>query len=174
MHAQDVNQSQSQPRFLLEVGGTGSSDHRRGKVHRQIDVSLCFARRSVDAFAISAMAGTFNRRKFLQTAGGLAIASCLRPERAQSILPVFSYPMGLPGKALGDGFYLRHGFTCENLTNYPGWWHTGEDSTGNGDADSHFKRRRTHEIRRRLTALTDAGDMRKGSIDVPFHIPPRW
>ncbi len=73
------------------------------------------------------MIGSLNRRKLIQGTAAAALASRLRPARAQTTDPIFSYPMGLPNRAFGDGFYLRHGFTCENLTNYPGWWHTGEN-----------------------------------------------
>jgi murein DD-endopeptidase MepM/ murein hydrolase activator NlpD len=73
------------------------------------------------------MTGTINRRRILQTAAGTALASRLHLASAQTAQPVFSYPMGLPGRPFGDGLYIRHGFTCENLTNYPGWWHTGEN-----------------------------------------------
>ena len=41
--------------------------------------------------------------------------------------PEFSYPMGLPGRALGDGFFVRHGYAVENTWFNPGWWHTAED-----------------------------------------------
>jgi murein DD-endopeptidase MepM/ murein hydrolase activator NlpD len=42
-------------------------------------------------------------------------------------LPVFSYPIGVPGKPLGDGYYIRHSFAAENTWYNPGYWHTGED-----------------------------------------------
>lgn len=45
----------------------------------------------------------------------------------------FSYPMGLPGKPMGYGFYVRTGYACENLRYYPGLWHTGENWFVNGD-----------------------------------------
>lgn len=46
---------------------------------------------------------------------------------AQSGVPAYSYPMGLPGRALGDGFSVRIGYAAENARYYPGWWHTGEN-----------------------------------------------
>jgi len=39
----------------------------------------------------------------------------------------FSYPIGTPGKPLGDGFFIRHGVEVENTWYNPGYWHTGED-----------------------------------------------
>ena len=39
----------------------------------------------------------------------------------------WSYPIGMPGKTLGDGFVIRHGFACENTWYHPGWFHTAED-----------------------------------------------
>jgi murein DD-endopeptidase MepM/ murein hydrolase activator NlpD len=39
----------------------------------------------------------------------------------------FGYPIGLPGRVPGDGFYIRDGFAVENTWYNPGWWHTGED-----------------------------------------------
>jgi murein DD-endopeptidase MepM/ murein hydrolase activator NlpD len=39
----------------------------------------------------------------------------------------YSYPIGLPGRPLGDGFLIRHGFQVENTWYNPGHWHTGED-----------------------------------------------
>jgi murein DD-endopeptidase MepM/ murein hydrolase activator NlpD len=40
---------------------------------------------------------------------------------------LFSYPIGTPGKALGDGFFVRHGAQVENTWYNPGYWHTAED-----------------------------------------------
>jgi murein DD-endopeptidase MepM/ murein hydrolase activator NlpD len=41
--------------------------------------------------------------------------------------PAFSYPIGMPGRPLGDGFFIRHGAQVENTWYNPGYWHTGED-----------------------------------------------
>ena len=41
--------------------------------------------------------------------------------------PAFSYPIGLPGRLMGDGFFIRHGYMVENTWFNPGDWHTGED-----------------------------------------------
>ncbi|MDQ4099758.1 MAG: M23 family metallopeptidase [Chloroflexota bacterium] len=39
----------------------------------------------------------------------------------------FSYPIGDPGRPLGDGFVVRHGYATENTWYLPGYLHTGED-----------------------------------------------
>jgi murein DD-endopeptidase MepM/ murein hydrolase activator NlpD len=41
--------------------------------------------------------------------------------------PAWSYPIGIPGRPLGDGFFIRHGYLVENTWYNPGYWHTGED-----------------------------------------------
>jgi len=41
--------------------------------------------------------------------------------------PEFSYPIGDPGQALGDGFIIRHGFATENTWYLPNYLHAGED-----------------------------------------------
>ena len=46
---------------------------------------------------------------------------------ASPIPPAYSYPIGTPGKPLGDGFFIRHGVQVENTWYNPGYWHTGED-----------------------------------------------
>jgi hypothetical protein len=43
------------------------------------------------------------------------------------VAPLFSYPIGTPGKPLGDGFFIRHGSAVENTWYNPNYWHTGED-----------------------------------------------
>lgn len=35
--------------------------------------------------------------------------------------------MGIPGRPLGDGFIVRHGYACENTIVQTGWLHTAED-----------------------------------------------
>ena len=66
------------------------------------------------------------RRAILHTFSALALLG-VRPVRAQAALPAYSYPIGLPGRPLGDGFIVRHGYATENTWYNPGWWHTGED-----------------------------------------------
>jgi murein DD-endopeptidase MepM/ murein hydrolase activator NlpD len=55
-----------------------------------------------------------------------------RGPTAQRVTPTpapasYSYPIGVPGRPLGDGFMVRHGTPVENTWYSPGNWHTGED-----------------------------------------------
>src|SRR5687768_7509216 len=45
----------------------------------------------------------------------------------------YGYPMALPGRVPGDGFYIRTAYAAENLRYYPGLWHTGENWFAVGD-----------------------------------------
>jgi murein DD-endopeptidase MepM/ murein hydrolase activator NlpD len=69
-----------------------------------------------------------------------SVAAALSPWRgtraAQDGLPLFSYPVGLAGRPLGDGFIVRHGYATENTWFNPGWWHTGEDWYLTGGAET--------------------------------------
>lgn len=56
----------------------------------------------------------------------VSIALGTRTGRTQESA-AFSYPMGIPGRPLGDGFFIRHTFTSENTWYLPNFWHTGED-----------------------------------------------
>src|SRR5262245_52588756 len=67
------------------------------------------------------------RRSVLATSVAATLAARIHPTPAQSNSPVFSLPIGLPGRALGDGLFIRHGYATENTWYNPGWWHTGED-----------------------------------------------
>ena len=73
----------------------------------------------------------FTRRTFLRLMTVACLAAGVRPRqvRAQTpaTIPAFSYPLGLPGRPLGDGLLVRHGYATENTWYNPGWWHTGED-----------------------------------------------
>lgn len=62
-------------------------------------------------------------------AGGIVatLATRLTTAVAQSTEPAFSLPIGLPGQVLGDGFFIRHGYACENTWYNPGWLHVAED-----------------------------------------------
>jgi len=75
------------------------------------------------------MAHRLSRRSLLQSlSAATAVASLSRGEAgAQPSLPAYSYPIGLPGQAPGDSFFLRVAYTAENARYYPGWWHTGEN-----------------------------------------------
>ncbi len=39
----------------------------------------------------------------------------------------FGYPIAVPGRLPGDGFFVRHGYAVENTWYLPGYLHTGED-----------------------------------------------
>jgi hypothetical protein len=73
------------------------------------------------------MNAPLDRRAVLRAIGSVALAMRACPASAQTIAPDFSYPMGLPGQPLADGFLIRHGYATENVPYYPGWWHTGEN-----------------------------------------------
>ncbi len=68
-----------------------------------------------------------SRRTLLQGGIAVALAARMRPASAQTGALAFSSPIGLPGRVLGDGFLVRHGYACENTWYNPGWLHTGED-----------------------------------------------
>ena len=59
------------------------------------------------------------------TAASTPARSPIAPSAAAPAL--FSYPIGTPGRPLGDGFFIRHGVQVENTWYNPGYWHTGED-----------------------------------------------
>ena len=64
----------------------------------------------------------FTRRTFvrLMTAAGLATRVDSLAVQAQTIAPAYSYPKGLPGRPLGDGLLIRHGYATENTWFNPG------------------------------------------------------
>jgi hypothetical protein len=68
-----------------------------------------------------------SRRRVVASAAAIAIAGGVPPTRAQEGELAFSLPVGWPGRVLGDGFFMRHGYVCENTWYNPGWWHTAED-----------------------------------------------
>jgi murein DD-endopeptidase MepM/ murein hydrolase activator NlpD len=75
-----------------------------------------------------------NRRSAIQTLAAFAAARAGGASAvAQSAAPAYSYPMGLPGRAFGDGLYVRIAYAAENARYYPGWWHTGENWHALGD-----------------------------------------
>ena len=71
------------------------------------------------------------RRALMRSIGAASLAVGLgaypAASRGEDAAPSFSYPMGLPGRALGDGLLIRHGYACENTWFFPGYWHTAED-----------------------------------------------
>ncbi len=71
----------------------------------------------------------FTRRSFvrLMAAAGLLPCAGSRPTQAQTVAPAYSYPLGFPGRPLGDGLLMRHGYATENTWYNPGGLHTGDD-----------------------------------------------
>jgi murein DD-endopeptidase MepM/ murein hydrolase activator NlpD len=73
----------------------------------------------------------FTRRTFIRLMAAAGLLPCVnaRPTQAQeqTAAPQYSYPMGFPGRPLGDGLLVRHGYATENTWYNPGWLHTGED-----------------------------------------------
>ena len=60
----------------------------------------------------------------------LALVAALAPNAAVTSVaaPVaWGYPIGLPGRPRGDGFFIRHVYAAENTWYNPNHWHTGED-----------------------------------------------
>jgi hypothetical protein len=72
------------------------------------------------------MARRYARRTILHALAAAAVVSGGPLARAQAA-PGYGYPMGYPGRVLGDGLLIRHGYAVENVPYYPGWWHTGEN-----------------------------------------------
>lgn len=70
-----------------------------------------------------------SRRAFAGGVLGAGIALIGRDSRAAGE-PAWSYPIARAGGIPGDGFFIRHGFGCENATYYPGLAHTGENWYG--------------------------------------------
>ena len=68
-----------------------------------------------------------SRRAVLGGMAGLALRPGRHRATAQSTPLAFSYPVGIPGRPLGSGYIVRHGYACENTIFNPGWWHTAED-----------------------------------------------
>jgi len=67
------------------------------------------------------------RRQFLAGTLAALLPTTARTSAAQDAGPAVSYPIGLPGRVLGDGFLVRHGYATENTWYNPGWLHCGED-----------------------------------------------
>jgi murein DD-endopeptidase MepM/ murein hydrolase activator NlpD len=68
-----------------------------------------------------------SRRTFLAgiAAGTLAAIPGSRPALGEAWR--FGLPIGWPDQLPGDGFWIRHGYACENVPYFPGAWHTGEN-----------------------------------------------
>ena len=69
------------------------------------------------------------RRTVVAAAASIGLGSSVR-RRVDAAEPVWSYPLAWPGRIPGDGFFIKHGFGCENPSYYPGLRHTGENWYG--------------------------------------------
>ncbi len=68
-----------------------------------------------------------SRRSFNAAIGAALVGAAIpRASLAKSSISV-GYPVRWETRLAGDGFWIRHGFACENTWYNPGWWHTGED-----------------------------------------------
>jgi hypothetical protein len=70
-----------------------------------------------------------NRRSLLTStlAFPAALANRESPTRAEDAAARFQYPIAWAGQRPGNGFFIRHGYACENVWYNPGFLHTGED-----------------------------------------------
>lgn len=71
--------------------------------------------------------GRMSRRAFV---GGAALAVAgVGGVRARDAGAAWRWtpPIGWPGRVPGDGFFIKHGYACENVAFYPGGWHTGDN-----------------------------------------------
>src|SRR5215218_8727255 len=73
------------------------------------------------------MGRSLTRRGIMRASLAATLAVRFKPAAAQSVPLGFGYPVGQPGRVLGDGFLVRHGYATENTWYLPGYLHTGED-----------------------------------------------
>ena len=72
---------------------------------------------------------SITRRELVAAAGAIGARSLVRRNAAAAGTD-WGYPLAWPGRTPGDGFFIKHGFGCENTTYYPGLRHTGENWYG--------------------------------------------
>jgi hypothetical protein len=72
------------------------------------------------------------RRTIVGAGIGLSASERLRRTLIAAQEVAFSYPVAWPDRPPGDGFFIKHGYACENALFYPGLSHTGENWYGNG------------------------------------------
>ena len=72
---------------------------------------------------------SLTRRRLIAAVGSIGLGSTVR-WGASAAESDWTYPLAWPGRTPGDGFYVKHGFGCENPTYYPGFRHTGENWYG--------------------------------------------
>lgn len=70
------------------------------------------------------------RRSIVASLGAAAVASRLRGLARAAESVAFSYPVAWPDRVPGEGFYVKHGYACQNAISYPGLAHTGENWYG--------------------------------------------
>lgn len=63
----------------------------------------------------------------LITSASVSAASPEQSNPPEQHTITWSYPIGIEGQVLGDGFLVRHAYASENTWYNPGWWHTAED-----------------------------------------------
>ncbi|CAN5756567.1 hypothetical protein BH23CHL5_BH23CHL5_24800 [soil metagenome] len=68
-----------------------------------------------------------SRRAFNKALGAVALSAAIPRESVANSSVSVGYPIRWENRLAGDGFWIRHGFACENTWYNPGWWHTGED-----------------------------------------------
>ena len=60
-----------------------------------------------------------------------SLAASATPAATATPIPArplaYSYPVGIPGRPPGDGFFIRDAYAVENTWYNPGWLHTAED-----------------------------------------------
>jgi murein DD-endopeptidase MepM/ murein hydrolase activator NlpD len=70
-----------------------------------------------------------HRRALLGAAAFAGLGLSTR-QAAAGVAPAWGYPIARGAAAPGDGFFIKHGYGCENPTYYPGLTHTGENWYG--------------------------------------------
>ncbi|MCC6792705.1 MAG: hypothetical protein IT336_13520 [Thermomicrobiales bacterium] len=75
------------------------------------------------------MPGRFDRRSLIALMAGAGLGPFGRPAAARSAA-MWGYPIVWEKGVPGDGFFIKHGYGCENTTYYPGLTHTGENWYG--------------------------------------------
>ena len=74
---------------------------------------------------------TVTRRALLAASLSLPVVRLSADVSAQRMpgkrMPGIGLPIAWPEQTPGAGFFIRHGYACENTWYNPGFWHTGED-----------------------------------------------
>jgi hypothetical protein len=75
------------------------------------------------------MGHRFTRRHLIAAGAGACLGATVTAGLALTD-PEWSYPVSRNGGLPGDGFFIKHGYACENAAYYPGLSHTGENWYG--------------------------------------------